>query len=364
VQLRAVAGFALLTLLADGAPAAADSTISLRGAYYKERSTRVAQPMMDAALEMGEHGVFELHALVDSITSASPAAGAAGGAAFTEKRYELGGGYRHELPFGRVGGGLRASDESDYTSLFGHLRGELDLARKNTVLALGLAAGRDRATNGGAQGITNQTIGGVLHTTMASVAVSQLVSRSISASLGYDVLYLDGFQENPYRVVPAGGTLELERVPDRRWRHALVAGVRGFVPATGTTLIGSYRFYVDDWGVLGHTPEARVVQDLVPGLDLALRYRYHRQRAADFYEPIYDTADPMVEPFLSGDVKLSRMHTHTAGAKLGLVLGVLGVTGSWAEARADVGVDKIWQSTYVGDAIAAQLGLTVPFESR
>ena len=63
----------MATALAAGslgisAPAAADGTLTLRGAYYKERSTRVIQPMMDAAFQVGDHGTATGHLLVDAIT--------------------------------------------------------------------------------------------------------------------------------------------------------------------------------------------------------------------------------------------------------------------------------------------------------
>ena len=71
MQLAAALALALTGVVAPAA-ARADGTLSLRGAYYKERSTRVVQPMLDASLEVGAAGALELHGLVDSITSASP----------------------------------------------------------------------------------------------------------------------------------------------------------------------------------------------------------------------------------------------------------------------------------------------------
>src|SRR5690606_504850 len=155
-------------------------------------------------------------------------------------------------------------------------------------LGVGGARGRDRLSNsGGGLGGATASVGGTLHTTMASASVSQVLTTTLVADLGYDFVFLRGFQENPYRLVPAGGQLEVERVPERRQRHAVAATVRAYVPRTGTTLVPSYRLYADDWGILAHTPELRVLQDLHDGLDLAVRYRYHTQDAADFYRPVY-----------------------------------------------------------------------------
>src|SRR5204863_1822322 len=95
------------------------------------------------------------HFLVDAITSASQSAGTVNAAPFTENRVEGGVGYTHLLDGiadgARLGGNVRYSTESDYKSLSVVLRGEVDLAEKNTTLGLGLGYGRD-TISGGAEG--------------------------------------------------------------------------------------------------------------------------------------------------------------------------------------------------------------------
>lgn len=341
--------------------AAADGEVAVRGAYYKERATRVAQPMLDGRFELGEDGELRGHALVDSITSASIAAGAAG-EAFSENRFEGGASYLHRFGQARLGGGLRLSSEPDYKSGFGHLRGELELAERNTVLALYLAAGRDAISNAGAQGeMGGPVVEGVLWTAVGSLSITQVLSPVLVGQLTYDLARLDGFQENPYRSVPAGGDLEPERVPAERTRHAGQAALRGFVTATRSTVVGAYRLYADDWGLVGHTPEVRLIQEVVPLLGVHLRYRFHRQNAADFYQDVYATADPMIEPHITDDAKLGRLTTHTVGGKLDLGLDLVGFRGSFlGGARAQASFDYIAQSTYHGNAVTAQLALIVP----
>ena len=88
---------AVVAAIAAGAAAAAraDGTLALRGVYYKERATRVMQPMLDAAVEAGERGLVTGHLLVDAITSASQSSGAVNTEPFTENRYEAGIGYAY-----------------------------------------------------------------------------------------------------------------------------------------------------------------------------------------------------------------------------------------------------------------------------
>jgi hypothetical protein len=358
-----VAAAAMLMVVAAGERLAdANGEVTLRGAYYKERSTRVTQPMLDARFDVGESGELAGHVLLDSISSASVAAGAAG-QAFSENRFEVGAAYLHRLGKLRFGGGTRLSSEPDYDSAMVHLRGEVDLFERNTTVALNLAGGRDSVSNEGAQTDISEPIEGLLYTSLASLSVSQVLTPVLVGQLTYDLAHLDGFQENPYRAVSAGGNFEPERVPETRTRHAALAALRAFVPATRSTLIGSYRLYADDWGIVGHTPEARVIQEVAAGFDLHLRYRLHHQSAADFYRPIYMSADPEMEPFLTDDVKLDRLTTHSYGGKLDVALSLIGFRGGpLARARAQASFEYIDQSTYYGNAVAAQLAFSVPFE--
>ncbi|MBA3454595.1 MAG: hypothetical protein H0T42_16010, partial [Deltaproteobacteria bacterium] len=84
-------------LAATTASASADGSVSARGVYYKERATRVVQPMLDGTFEAGTKGVLTAHFLVDAITSASASSGGADAMPFTENRYEGGAAYTHEL---------------------------------------------------------------------------------------------------------------------------------------------------------------------------------------------------------------------------------------------------------------------------
>jgi len=315
--------------------------------------------MVDARLDAGKNGELRTHALLDAITSASPASGAVG-RPFSEERYELGSSYLHRLGKMRLGGGFRFSDESDYRSFFLLARLGADLAEKNTSVDFTVARGFDDISNAGAQGGISVPVEGDMSTTLTSLAISQILTPTVVASLTYDFTFISGFQENAYRQVVAGGILEAERVPNQRYRNATAASLRGFIPATSTTLMAGYRLYFDDWGIRGHTPEARVTQQLAPELDLEARYRFHGQTQADFYRKIYDTADPETQPFLTADPKLSALRTHVVGGKLSLGLRHLGVSGTLGRGRALATVEYYAQNTVFGDAVVGQVAVSLP----
>ncbi len=360
-----------LALLALPALAEADGTVSVRGVYYKERATRVMQPMLDGVFEVGERGLVTSHFLVDAITSASTSAGAADAVAFTENRYEAGVGYTHQLHDLRIGGDAKYSTESDYKSLYAGLRGELELGQKNTVLGLGGGVGYDVISAGSGGGLAQPTIEcergktEQVECSLTSLSVfasaTQLVSRNAIAGVSVDVARLDGYQSNPYRSAIAGDELISERHPTLRNRQAIAGVVRYFVPRTETALIGSYRYYRDNWKVHGHTPELRVIQQIGDVGDASFRYRYHTQDGAFFFRDRYTDSEGVMG-FVSDDVKLSSTSTHTMEAKLGMLGSAFDLEGNWGNTRFEAMLQYVVQYNRFGNALVAHVGLTVPFD--
>ena len=357
------------------APAAAraDGTVTARGAYYKERSTRVMQPMLDGIFEVGEAGLVDAHFLVDAITSASASAGSTG-VAFTERRYEGGVGYAYNLGRARVGGLAKYSTESDYRSIYAGLRGELDLAQKNTTLGIGGGIGFDSvstSTGGGLGALTlrcspTATVDSTacpLRTYAAYASLSQILSRNAVLGVTADLASLHGYQSNPYRSAVVANALVAETHPTERLRQSYAISLRYFLAASRTTIIGTYRYYRDNWlehdavGAGAHTPELRIVQQVGDYADASLRYRYYTQDRAFFYQDRY----AMPQTYVSDDVKLDSFQTHTVEAKLGIFGEAFGFTDeSWAGARIEGILSYVTQQNRFGNAIIGQLALTLP----
>ena len=346
-----------------GGLAHADGDVAVRAVYYKEHSTRVEQPMIDGRFDAGDGGTVDAHFLVDAITSASPGSGAVG-TPFTERRYEAGGDFTQQLSSlpARVGGLARISIEPDYTSLFAGGHGEWDLADKNFTLGITVGGGTDHITNAGAQGPFVTAISKQLSDALASLSATQILSKTTVASVTYDLAYYNGYLANPYRTVITADGLEPERVPGSRTRHAIAGIVKQFVPSTKTTLIGAYRFYFDDWGVHSQTPELRFVQAAGDDLEFGAGFRYYTQTGATFYKPVYPTSDPMMEPWLTDDPKLSRFTGETISAKFSVLGHAFGFDGRWGEARAEVIVEYVVQHNRFGNAGIGHVALTVPFD--
>ena len=359
--------------------AQADGVITARGVYYKERATRVIQPMLDTMLDVGQRGIVNGHFLVDAITSASQSAGANNAEPFTENRIEGGLGYTHLLD---VADGLRLSadgkysTESDYKSLFLGGRGEVDLAEKNTTIGAGFGYGHDRISGGTESGLGQimlQCNRGEpdqpecsLKSYSMFLSASQIVNRRAVVGISYDLNALRGYQSNPYRSAIVGMNTERETHPTERTRHAIAISGRYYFDKTDTALIAQYRYYRDDWlnhGVVGagaHTPEVRVVQQVGDAIDASLRYRFHTQLGAFFYKERY--AMTPADGFVSDDVKLSAFRSHTVEAKLGILGEAFGLTGRWSPVRFEAILMYIAQDNRFGNAFVAHFAVSLPFE--
>jgi hypothetical protein len=359
----------------------ADGSVTLRGVYYKERATRVMQPMLDGMFEVGARGLLNTHLLVDAITSASASAGAADAVAFTENRYEAGLGYTHQLENLKLGAEAKYSTESDYKSLYVGGRGEAEFAQKNTTVGLGGGISRDEISGAGDGGLGQQTLACEpdaameqtecnLNTYALFGSASQILSRQAMVGLSIDIAKLSGYQSNPYRTAIAGDELVSERHPIERTRQAFAGLLRYYVKRTETTFVGAYRYYRDSWKVHGHTPELRIIQQIADLGDAAVRYRYHTQDGAFFYRERYATPDGIgmtindlcPEGCVSDDVKLSSTSTHLMEAKLGITGEAFGLEGRWAGARFEGILQYVVQYNRFGNAIIAHFGVTVPLD--
>jgi len=372
MRLQLTRAAVVATLVALGSvPARGDGTLSMRGVYYKERATRVMQPMLDGMFDAGVHGVVTGHFLVDAITSASASSGAAD-RPFTERRYEGGLGYAHELGDLTLAADGKFSTESDYRSWYLGVRAQRALAQKNTVVSLGGGIGLDTVSAAAAQGPSMPTLRcNAMHPAATDCpldvyamygSVSQLLSPDAVIGLSIDVSTLRGYQSNPYRTAIVGEAEVPERHPDRRTRESFAASARYHIAPTGTTLIGAYRYYRDSWQVHAHTPELRLVQEVGTSADAAIRYRYYTQDGAYFFHNRYPADDAAMTQYVSDDVKLSDFSGHTFEAKLGVLGSEFRLDGRWAGARLEAILEYVIQNNRFGNALVAHAALTIPFE--
>lgn len=346
---------------------------TLRGNYYWERSTRVIAP--EGGLEVTAPNGVRMHAnyLVDTITSASVAAGIVADIRFTELRHDLraGAGYTFDLggPELDVDASGHFSTESDYVSRGASLGAALSLDDRATVLRLDASFADDTASKilRGAQrsvagrDLSNRGVVGTLDVLALSLSWAQTITPELVSDVGYDFGGLWGLQTNPYRTVSVQGANRDETHPDTRYRHTFHAGLAYYVRTSRTAIHALYRVYLDSWDIAALNPEVRVYQELGDDVVLRTRYRFFTQTAAYFTQaPALYVAD---DPYVTTDPKMTAFHTHLLGVSALVRLGFLdGTALSFAHRfELDFAFDYLWNTNRYGDGVIAQIGLRAPF---
>jgi hypothetical protein len=298
--------FALALLAAWPTVARADD-ITLRGNYYRDRNTRVVQPEADLTKTFSTGTVIGAHYLLDTITSASVAAGVLRDQPFTELRNEAGFSLGQHVGPALLSASYTYSSESDYWAHTAAISGTVDLFHHNTTLGLALAWGHDQVAQ--RMGPTNYAPLGGLDSVHLIAGVTQLLSPTALVNLSYDLDVVgfgnktNGYQGNPYRTVNLGGSPSRESVPFQRFRQSVAVSGNVMVPL-GSKLVPyiafrpSYRFYWDDWSIYSQTPELRIFIPVGP-VELRVTGRYYTQTAASFWSnvPGDDTPTYTVDAF-------------------------------------------------------------------
>ncbi len=358
------------TARADESSGTVTGTAEILGNYYWERSTRVVAPSVALTLEGPNGGYVQAGYLVDSITSASQAAGVIEDVRFTEIRHQgnLGGGYEFDLGDMQLQLGIsgRVSREPDYLSVGGGISAALSLAQRTTIFRLNLGYVHDevrRFTTTSDGRMESLTFGKRNFDALAlSVSWEQILSPTTYIEVGYQYGYLEGYLANSYRQVRVASFFVDEEHPGVRRRHTGMAHLAHYVRKTRTGLHLFYRAYLDSWDIGALTPEARVYQQIARFAQLRVRYRYYRQTRSFFYEEEYEGTVEENE-FVTNDPKMSAFHSHLLGFQFGLQLAFLERTALDVFRRAwlDFSFEYLWQTSRFGNAVIAQAGLRVPF---
>src|SRR5262245_53955137 len=200
----------------------ADDYVIVRGAYYREASTRVIQPMVELHRDSPSGFDVSAHFLVDAITSASIAAGTTVDNVFTEIRDEAGLRLRKRWDRSDLTLSYKYSAESDYWSHgLGASFGQRLWEDTATVrLSLGMtfdtmtAKGRNPDCRpGDAEPFCT------LNALFGGISYSQVLSPVALAQVSYEAAYLEGFQGNVYRMVSS--LQRYEYLPEKRLRSAI-----------------------------------------------------------------------------------------------------------------------------------------------
>lgn len=255
---------------------------------------------------------------VDVWTSASVDIVASASQPVTEQRDELNLGLDHVFGDVTVRGNYRFSTEPDYESHGGSVGVAWNLADNAFTLGWSGATSFDRVGRAG-----DEDFAAGVDTFATGLSLTQVLDPDTVVQLLYDLAFVRGYQASAYRFVafgsegPCGGSAPLcrpEQNPRERTRHAASLRLRralGSHVSTG----GSYRFYLDDWGVVSHTAKLDLAWALRLKSTLALSYRFYTQTAADHYKRQYQLTE-LGAALYTRDKELSPLSSHRVALEL------------------------------------------------
>lgn len=262
-----------------------------RGNYWRDRNTRVLNPAVDVRQDLPRGVNVGAHYLLDAITSASVASGAAADMPFTELRHEAGFGIA--VPIARkhrIAANYSYSTESDYFSHQAGLRAIFNVLKDNSTLMLGVDYGHN--TVGKRLTPSTYLTLGKLQTVHLVGLWTQTLSRYALLTASYEVSFLQGYQNNPYRpiFVALSGSLskrETENLPTSRIRHVIALSSHVLVPTENllvphVTLRPGLRVHIDSWGMKAFNPELALHVPIGP-TELRLLLSYYDQSQTEFY---------------------------------------------------------------------------------
>ena len=357
---------AILALALVTIPARAEDRVTVRGAYYREPSTKVVQPMLEVSKDLPYGFDVNAHGLVDAITSPSVLTGVMGDNIFTEHRKEAGVGVGKTIDRTHLGLFYRQSREPDYVAHAVGLQVSQGIWENTGTLAFNLAYSHD-------------TIGPFLNHTLqvvfGGISYEQALSPLLLGQIGYELSLLDGYLCNPYDTNPRTGRAVC---PDQRVRHVVVLRVARYFPSAAAGVQLHYRFYYDQWwnpkpdpwGLTAHSVEGRLYQEIGQHLELRLSYRYHTQGWARFAfcgsnpARVDPECGPDITAFHTGDEKFGPLHTHLAELKLtweARALASVPVLAWFALGAFEISYGRYFQSTHYHDAHLLQTGYSLPF---
>lgn len=323
--------------------------------------------------------------LLDVLTAASPDIVSMASGRYRESRHagSLTGGYK----FGdtQVQGSGNVSSEPDYLSLTAGAAASTEMMEKHVTPRFGYSLTADTI---GIRSTPFSQYSRHLTTHEIEAGSTFVVSKSTLLVTGLTARFELGENAKLYRFVPvfrkediAAGKVTAgmsaddvnalrlaarprEVVPSSRSRLAL--GARLNHRFSESTIRLEERLYMDSWGILGSTTDARWLWDLNERLRVWPHGRLHVQSAASFYqlayEGIVDDAGFQTYGYRTGDRELSRMLSLTVGGGARYELSSAKATTKYAVvASTELMLSHYFMSLYITDrtALYGTLGFEV-----
>ncbi len=348
-------GAITVVLIAAAAPARADDQFVAKTQLYVDNDhTTVVSPLLRISKDAWTGGTLGASFVADIVSSASVDVVTNATKRMTDFRREGTASLSQKISDTTLSASYIYSQENDYQSHNAHVGLAQDLLQKNTNLSIGYTLSVNTV---GRSGDPNFARSLMVHDVEA--AWTQNLGPKTIAQLSGSFQYDSGYQASPYRFVRIEGGEDFkvpETDPNERMRVAAVAAINRHV-GKDSALQADYRFYIDDWGIVAHTVQARLLVNF-GAATFRLRGRFYYQGDASFFQPHY----LQLQSYVTSDRELSNFWAVLGGPKLDVKLPYSGGSAV-LEAKVDVFYYEYLDFAWLADRLGANLsvGLTMNY---
>ncbi len=229
--------------------------------------------------------------------------------------------------------GVNYSKEYDFTSMGGNIQLARDFNDRNTTLNLGLSYEGDSVNPEGGiptpfgtmapAGTPQPRLGDSDSKKVIDglIGVTQVLDARTLTQLNYSLSHSDGYLTDPFKILTVSDPVSglpvryvYENRPDMRTKHAVYWMLKRHLQRD--IVSGSYRFFLDDWGVLSHTVDVNYRWEPSERWWLEPHLRFYDQSEADFYRT-HLVSGAAVPAEASADYRLGAFKGYTFGTQWG-----------------------------------------------
>ena len=141
---------------------------------------------------------------------------------------------------------------------------------------------------------------------------SQVVSPRFQFSVSGEAIYMDGLLSTPFHRVYFSDTEtpDIERLPSKRLKLPFALRLN-YIPLDQLIFRGYYRYYSDDFGIVGHTASLEIPYHISDEWSVYPFFRYHTQTGSDYFAPYKEHLSS--QEFYTSDYDLSELNSSKYG---------------------------------------------------
>ncbi len=311
-SLLATAALVLASVLLVPRPGATavlpDDRVDILYHRYDGDDITIDGPSILVRKKIGKNFSVDANYYVDTVSSASIDVRATASPYDEErKQASLGVSYLHGKTI--MSTGYTRSDENDFEANSVYFGISQDMFGDLTTVSLSYGLGWDTVGQRG-----NEEFAEPVDRQSWAVGLTQILTRSFLMSVNFETISDEGFLNNPYRTYrhlePGGDTFSFkpEIYPRTRTSNATSVNGRYYLPYRAA-VHGSYRYYIDTWGIEAHTGEVGYTHPWKNDWVFSLALRYYTQTQADFYADLF--AFENQQNFMARDKEMSTFENAT-----------------------------------------------------